>query len=326
MLICHVALGQLQGRSVGTVLNGLRAEGLIFIYNDQIVPAGLLIEAEPSEQHGLALAQEILAAHGLTLSEAAPRVYAVVRNSSAAPVRRATTEPKPQPAELEEIVVQTSRYTLAADNITPRNFLTQDEVQAMPRLADETLRAVQRLPGAATNGVSSISSIRGGEPNETAIVLNGLRLYEPFHLKNFYSPVSLLDSRLIDSIEFFSGGFPAPYGDRMSAIINARTIRPEQRYYEAGLSLFHTSALAATTFDAGRGQALISARRGNLGDLAQFAEEDFGEPNYADGFARIEYAFNDATRVSFDALASADQITAKRDQGTQQARARYRNA
>ncbi|MDY6945879.1 MAG: TonB-dependent receptor [Pseudomonadota bacterium] len=325
LLICHAAQGQLQGRSVGDVLNGLRVEGLIFIYNDQIVPAGLLIELEPNARHGLPLAQEILAAHGLTLSEAAPRVYAVVRSSSNPPARPVPTQPKPQPAELEEVVVQTSRYTLAAENISPRNFLTQDEVQAMPRLADETLRAVQRLPGTATNGFSSIGSIRGGQPNETAIVLNGLRLYEPFHLKNFYSPVSLLDSRLIDNIEYFSGGFPAPYGDRMSAIINARTIRPSQRYYEAGVSLFHTNALAATMFDDERGQVLISARRGNLGDLAQFAEEDFGEPDYFDGFTRVEYALSDATRVSFDALASADQITARRKQGAQQARAKYRN-
>src|SRR5690606_3021312 len=104
---------QLQGRSVGDVLNELRAEGLIFIYNDQIVPASLRIESEPSAHHGVALAREILGAHGLALSEAAPRVYAVVRSSSAAPARR-TAETKPEPAELEEIVVQTSRYTLAA--------------------------------------------------------------------------------------------------------------------------------------------------------------------------------------------------------------------
>lgn len=325
MLISHAALAQLQGRSVGEVLNGLRAEGLIFIYNDQIVPAGLRVETEPGAQHGLALAEEILVAHGLILSEAAPRVYAVVRNSSAPPPRRIPSTAHAQPAELEEVVVQTSRYTLAAENIAPRNFLTQDEVQAMPRLADETLRAVQRLPGAATNGVSSISSIRGGEPNETAIILNGLRLYEPFHLKNFYSPVSLLDSRLIDSIEFHSGGFAAPYGDRMSAIINARTIRPGQRYYEVGASLFHLNALAATTFANERGQALISARRGNIGDLARFAEEDFGEPNYSDGFARAEYALSDATRLSFDALASSDRIVARRDR-EQVARAKYRNA
>lgn len=323
--MCHPALAQLQGRNVGDVLKDLRAQGLIFIYNDQIVPANLRVEAEPGATRGLELAREILAAHGLSLSEAAPRVYAVVRDSS-----NASTRPPPprkqEPERLEEVVVQTSRYVLATDNIAPKKFLTQDEVQAMPRLADETLRAVQRLPGAATNGVSSLGPIRGGEPNETAILLNGLRLYEPFHLKNFYSPVSLLDSRLIDGIEFYSGGFPAPYGDRMSAIIDARTIRPAERYYEAGISFFHTSALAATGFGDGRGRALISARRGNLGDLAQFAEEDFGKPDYSDGFARAEYALTDSTHISFDALASGDQITAKRDDGTQQARARYRNA
>jgi hypothetical protein len=41
MLICHAALAQYQGRSVGEVLNGLRGEGLIFIYSDQIVPGTL---------------------------------------------------------------------------------------------------------------------------------------------------------------------------------------------------------------------------------------------------------------------------------------------
>lgn len=325
MMICHAALAQLQGRSVGDVLNGLRAEGLIFIYNDQIVPAGLRIETEPGARHGLALAEEILAVHGLGVSEAAPRVYAVVRNPSAPPPRRNPTTTRAEQTELEEVVVQTSRYTLAANDITPKKLLTQDDVQAMPRLADETLRAVQRLPGAAVNGVSSISSIRGGEPNETAIILNGLRLYEPFHLKNFYSPVSLLDSRLVDTIEFYSGGFPAPYGDRMSAIIDAHTIRPGQRYYEAGVSLFHSNALAATGFDEERGQALISARRSNLGDLARYAEEDFGQANYSDGFARAEYALTDATRISLDALASNDRVIARRDQG-QEAYARYRNA
>lgn len=324
MLICHTALAQYQGRSVGEVLNGLRSEGLIFIYNDQIVPGQLHIEAEPRAHHGLALAQEILAAHGLKLSEAAPRVYAVVRDSSGVRARE-VNPPKSQPAELEQVVVQTSRYTLASEHIAPKDFLTQDQVQAMPRLADETLRAVQRLPGTATNGVSSLGPVRGGEPNETAILLNGLRLYEPFHLKNFYSPISLLDSRLIDGIELYSGGFPVPYGDRMSAIIDATTVRPEQRYYEVGLSLFHLNALAATTFDDERGQALLSVRRGNLGDLAQFAEQDFGKPDYSDGFARVEYQLDDATRVAFDALASGDQIVAKRDKGAQRARAKYRN-
>jgi hypothetical protein len=222
-------------------------------------------------------------------------------------------------------VVQTSRYTLATENVAPKDFLTQDQVQAMPRLADETLRAVQRLPGTATNGVSSLGAIRGGQPNETAILLNGLRLYEPFHLKNFYSPVSLLDSRVIDNIEFYSGGFPVPYGDRMSAIIDATTVRPPGRYYELGLSLFHTSGLAATTFANERGHAMISARRGNLGELSSLSEQDFGTPDYSDGFAHVDFQLQDTTRLSFDTLASGDQIVAKRSRGAQLARAEYRN-
>jgi outer membrane receptor protein involved in Fe transport len=322
MLICHTATAQLQGRGVGAVLDGLRVEGLIFIYNTQIVPGELRIASEPQARDGLGLAREILAAHGLGLSEAAPRVYAVIRDPSAA---RTVSAARPPPPPLEEIVVQTSRYTFAAENVAPKNFLTQDQVQAMPRLADETLRAVQRLPGAASNGFSSISPMRGGEPNETAIFLDGLRLYEPFHLKNFFSPVSLLDSRLIDGIEFYSGGFPSPYGDRMSAIIDATSVRPQQRYYEAGLSLFHLSALAATPFADGRGEALISARRGNLGDLSQLSEEDFGTPDYSDGFARVAYEFDDATTAAFDLLVSSDRIIAKSDRGAQQSRAKYRN-
>src|SRR5690606_31790946 len=119
-------------------------------------------------------------------------------------------------------------------------------------------------------------------------------------------PISLLDSRLIDGIVFHSGGFPALYGDRMSGIIDASTIRPGGRYYEAGISLFHLNALAATTFADDRGEALVSGRRGNLGELAQFAEEDFGTPDYSDGFAQVNYAFSDTTRASFNALASID--------------------
>jgi outer membrane receptor protein involved in Fe transport len=323
MLICHAAWAQHQGRGVGAVLDELRAEGLVFIYNTQIVPERLKVLSEPQARHGIALAEEILAPHGLGLSAAAPKVYAVVRDASAA--RRVVTPPPESEAKVEEVVVQTSRYTLATENIAPKDFLTQDQVQAMPRLADETLRAVQRLPGSATNGVSSLGPIRGGEPNETAILLNGLRLYEPFHLKNFQSPISLLDSRLIDHIEFYSGGFPAPYGDRMSAIIDARTVRPPGRYYELGLSLFHLSGLAATSFADERGHALISARRGNLGELSRLTDQDFGTPDYSDGFAHVDYQLQDATRISFDALASADQIVAKRDRDAQLARAKYRN-
>lgn len=326
LLSWNYTLAAYNGRRVDDVLDELRAAGLTFIYNTQIVPADMRVLGEPTASEGLALAREVLAAHGLGVWQAAPGVYAIVVQPTAVEQHPEPRDLPPADWSLEKVVVQTSRYALAQASVATQNFLTQEQMKDVPRLADETLRVLQRLPGVSTNGFSSLGSVRGGEPNETAIVLDGLRLYEPFHLKDFLSPVSLLDSRVIDDIEFYSGSFPALYGDRMSAVIDASTVHPAQaRYYEAGLNLFHLSALASMQFDDGRGSALLSARRSNLGDLSHYADNDFGEPQYSDAFARADYRLNDATRASADVLMSLDSIRAKQASGTQQADALYRN-
>lgn len=317
------------GQRVSEVLDGLRAQGLTFIYNTQLVSDSITVSVEPQARTGVELAREILAPYGLSLSQVAPRTFAVVKNAQ--PIGKAVANQAAAPAQpqrpVEEVVVQTSRYALAADLAGSHEFLDQEQVKNLPRLGDETLSVVQRLPGAASNGFSSIGPIRGGLANETAILLDGLRLYEPFHLKNFLSPVSLLDSRLIAGLDVYSGGFPANYGDRMSGIIDARSVQPLQsRYYELGLSLFHANALASAAFAEDRGHVLLSARRSNLGELSQLSENDFGKPEYSDGFARLLYAFNDATRASFNALLSHDRVTAVLDSGTQRADEESSNA
>jgi len=296
----------------------------VFIYSTSTVPPELRVAAEPRATSGIELAREILAQHGLVLVQAAPKVFSVARGTS---VRRADSAAPPTASSpLEEIVVQTSRYSLNSDYASASTFLMQDQIKDLPSLADETLRAVQRLPGSAMNGFSSMGPVRGGEPGEVAIILDGLRLYEPFHLKNFLSPVSLLDSRVIGGIEFFSGGFPAIYGDRMSAIVDAQSVRPGQpRYFEVGLNLFHFSTLGSVAFDDQRGHALLAYRRSNLGELVQFSEHDFGEPNYQDAFGRLDYSFGDRTAASFEFLLSNDDIRALRARETQRAHAEYRN-
>ena len=331
LLLSEPAQAAYAGRRVSEVLDELRAAGYTFIYNNQIVPPDARVTREPHDDNGIGLAREVLAEHGLSVSQAAPRVYAVVPQAAAdkPPPHGSHDEsgpPSDESSPLEEVVVQTSRYTLALENVATQTFLTQEQVKDMPRLGDETLRALQRLPGTAINGFSSIGPVRGGVPNETSIVLDGLRLYEPFHLKNFLSPVSLLDSRLIEGMEFYSGGFPAIYGDRMSAIIDATSVRPTQpRYYELGLNLFHASALAAGEFDEGRGHMLLSGRRSNVGDLAHFSENNFGEPQYWDAFGHIDYRLDEDTVAAFDTLVSSDSIKALKESGEQRSHDTYRN-
>lgn len=314
------------GRRVSEVLSQLRDAGLTFIYNTQLVSDTLVVATEPRARNGVELAREVLAPFGLTVSQVAPRTFAVIKDAEAARSASAAgdstaAQSSPAPlAPIEVVIVQTSRYELASADSGSHSFLDQEQVKNLPRLGDETLSAVGRLPGAAANGFSSIGPIRGGASSETAILLDGLRLYEPFHLKNYFSPVSLLDSRLIAGIDVYSGGFPANFGERMSAIIDARSVQPTApRYYELGLSLFHLSALASGSFAQDRARALVSARRSNLSELVKFSEKDFGKPEYSDGFARFEYDFSEQTRGTVSALLSQDRITAKRESGTERA-------
>lgn len=313
----------LVGTPVGQVLDNLRPQGLTFIYNTRLIPSSLRVESEPTAKQGLALAEEILAPHGLAASRVTAGVFAVIHGTQQIESPRISSEVRE--ARPEEIVVQASRYALRSEFSVEQTLLTHDDIQNLPSLAEEPLRSVQRLPGVASNGFSSLNSIRGGEPNETAIVLDGLRLYEPFHLKNFLSPISLLDSRFIESIQVYSGGFPVVHGDRMSGIIDAQTVTPtEPRYYEAGLSLFHTNVLASAQFD-DRNSGVVSLRRSNMSELAQFSEEDFGKPEYFDGFAKLEHRSSDTTRWSAQFLGSKDRVVALRDSG-QRTENEYRNA
>jgi hypothetical protein len=311
------------GRPLDDVLREFSTRGLQLIYNADLVPPQLRVAREPQPGTDLAVLEQLLAQHGLHARAVSDGIFAIVREMPAPTV---ATSPSPVPP-LEDIVVTASRYSLAADVPDIHTFLTQAQVEAMPRFADDALKAVHRLPGAASNGLSGLAHMRGGEENETLVVFDGLPLYEPFHLRLLQSPISVLDERVVDGLDVYAGGFTAEFGDRMSAIIDARSVHPSQdAYYELGLSLFDARGLAAQRFDAGRGQWLVAFRRSNLDFVADTVNAYLGEPKYVDGFARLDYAFSDRTRGSLHVLLANDKAQVTNAAGTEDANARYSNA
>jgi outer membrane receptor protein involved in Fe transport len=315
------------GRPLADVIEELRRDGLRLVYNTQLVPASLRVTREPEAGEPIKMLGEMLEPLGLGLSRVGENVYAVVALPQHDALQPAETAAAKSPAELlQEVVVTTSRYGLANEALASQTFLTQAELESLPKLGDESLRAVQRLPGAASNGISGLAHIRGGDENETQILLNGLALSEPFHLKDFLSPISVLDSRIIDSIDVSLGGFTVDQGDRMSALVDARTVTaPQDLYFELGLSVFHTSGLAAGKSDDGDIKWLVSVRRSNLDEAADMIGQDIGEPNYNDAFGRLEFALSDNTSLMFNVLASIDRVTALASSNDEEARVVYRN-
>jgi outer membrane receptor protein involved in Fe transport len=321
-----VADGPYRGRSLSDVLNEIGGPTMRLVYSSDIVPARLRVLAEPTSADGPMLLEQLLAPHGLRAQHVGGIVYAVARDDGA--------HVTPQPAAdslasgtIEEIVVASSRYRFADDALVERTFLTQAEVEALPRLADDSLKAVHRLPGAASNGLSGLAYMRGGEQAETLVVLDGLPMYEPFHLRLLSSPTSVLDPRTLESLDVHAGGFTAEFGDRMSAVIDARSTHPvADRYYEVGLSVFHLNALAAHRFAGDRGQWLAAFRRSNLDLVADMAKSEIGKPSYIDGFGRLDYRFSDATRGSLHLLLAGDSSSLQNTEDTEFADADYRNS
>ncbi|CAG0941474.1 hypothetical protein GPROT2_01325 [Gammaproteobacteria bacterium] len=329
LLWVSLALGApLAGRPLQDVLREFQAQGLNIIFSSELVTPQLRVLAEPAGG-GIAAAREVLAAHGLVLVDVGAGAWAVTRGpgvaagASAAPP---AAEPAAAVPALSEIVVTTSRYALAGSEADPHVFLSQADLQALPKLADEPLRAVQRLPGSASSGLSAQTHLRGGEYDEVLMVFDGLPLNEPFHLKNFLAPVSVFDAEAIGAIDVSSGGFTVNHGDRMSGVIDITPLTPPQdRYTVLGLSLFHLNGLSAGRFDDGRGQWLASARRSNLGLLADFAEGDVGSVEYHDLLGRVSYAVAPGTTLLAGLLSSSDEISGHTADHRERTSARYQN-
>jgi outer membrane receptor protein involved in Fe transport len=331
LLWAAVALAQstgYAGRRVADVLHELTLQGLRLIYSSETVPDSLLVLREPTGATPAAVLDEVLAQHGLQANRVGKDTYAVVRRAPAIEARAPPKAPAADPnARLEEIVVAASRYSLSAEVADAHTLLTQDEIEGLPRFADDSLKAVHRLPGAASNGLAGLANIRGGEANETLVVFDGLPLYEPFHLRLLLSPASLLDPRVLSGLDVHAGGFTAEFGDRMSAVIEATSLRPAvDQYYELGLSLFHANALASQRFDGERGQWLAAIRRSNLDEVADLVESEIGEPSYIDGFGRVDYAFSPDTRASLHVLLSSDRAEVLKPDETEFADVEYRNS
>ena len=133
----------------------------------------------------------------------------------------------------------------------PAGCCRRERVEALdlanqPNVADDPIRALRRLPGVVQGGLSAASNLRGGETSEVLVLLDGFPLRQPFHLPGYQSPFSLLEEDLIDSIDVFTGGFPARYGNRLAGVFDIESAEAAQAPKTAiGISFINARARSA---------------------------------------------------------------------------------
>ncbi|GIV58412.1 MAG: TonB-dependent receptor [Rhodothermaceae bacterium] len=199
---------------------------------------------------------------------------------------------RPATIRLDEVTVEERAIDEAAGvfEVNPRT------VQDIPMPINDGLRALKTMPGVATNNeLSNQYSVRGGGFNENLIFINGFEVFLPFRPRQGEQEgLSLLNIDLAERMTFYTGGFPARYGGKLSSALDVQYRRPDRTRAPLQGSAY------ASLLDAGLsgGASALDGRLGWLVGLRKsrprrfFATQELkGEydPDYTDVQAQLTF-------------------------------------
>jgi len=316
-----------QGRPVGEFIAYLNTQGLRIIYSSDVVLQSYLVREEPSSELSPDALQQVLWPHGLIAAQGPGNSWLVMINPDAETRNAEVVAEAPEQPILTEIIVSSSVYSVRYQKAGSHQFLDRDFIAGLPDVGEETLSSVARLPGVANGGVSARSYVRGGAANEQLIIFDGLRLYEPYHLKDFQTVATTINPSAVDGMDVYTAGYQSRYGDRMSSVVDIGMRKPaDKRETELGISFFNSWALSAGKFGSEKkADWLVSVRRSNLDLISSALKSDFGSPRFSDGLAHIGWQWKNHSYVSANYLYSYDDVDLAQADDSEEAFARYRN-
>ena len=125
----------------------------------------------------------------------------------------------PLTSTLNEVVISTesSKFLQSSSEISAHRISVQ-QLSLMPSIGEvDIFRSLQLLPGvSATQESSSGLYIRGGQPQENLVLLDGIKVYNVDHFFGFFSA---FNANAIKSVDLYKGAFPSKYGGRLSTVI-----------------------------------------------------------------------------------------------------------
>ena len=144
-----------------------------------------------------------------------------------------------------EAVTVTAMRTKFKESMETSNInISMKEIKLTPGFIEaDVFRTIQLLPGVQTlNDFSSALYVRGSTPDQNLIMLDGITVYNPFHLGGIFST---FNTDAIKEADFSAGGFPARYGGRMGSILNIinREGNTEEISGNVNVSLISSKAL-----------------------------------------------------------------------------------
>ena len=147
-----------------------------------------------------------------------------------------------EPVPLAEVTVATSTFGKAGTS--EGAVLNRMDVYTTPGGAADVFQSLRALPGINAPNEGAALYVRGGDPKETLIRLDGAELGHPYHYEGASGGLFAgFDTYLMKSAFFSSGGFGAKYGGVLSGVLDVETQDPlVERSVSVGANLAGVNA------------------------------------------------------------------------------------
>lgn len=125
--------------------------------------------------------------------------------------------------ELENIDITATREEKKTETSVSMQKITVKDIDRIPSIGGsaDLAQYLQVLPGVIFTGDQGGELyIRGGSPIQNKVLLDGMTIYNPFHSIGLFS---VFETDVIRTVNVFTGGFSAEYGDRLSAVLDVTT-------------------------------------------------------------------------------------------------------
>ena len=221
----------------------------------------------------------------------------------------------PQQSALEQTVTVTAPAFAAAEEVKNSGFLVRPlEILKSASALQDVSRYVQTLPGVVigSNDFRNDIIVRGGSPLENLFVVDNVEIPNINAFANFASAggsVSLLDAELIQDVTFLTGGYPAPFINRTSSVLQVTQREGRRDGFRGWATLGFAGAggILEGPLAGGKGSWIVSARRSFL-DLFTDDIGIGGVPVLYTFNAKAVYDVSPRDRVWLVNVSGADEI------------------
>jgi len=209
-----------------------------------------------------------------------------------------------QTLQTVEVSTEKERTETGLVKINPKNVIT------MPSTTGGIEAVIKTLVG-SNNELTSQYSVRGGNYDENLIYINDFEIFRPYLVRSGQQEgLSFINPELAKNVNFYTGGFQAKYGDKMSSVLDIQYKNPTGFGGSAYVSLLEQGFHVEGAAKKGKISYLLGIRNRSNKNLLK-SQETVGSyiPSSSDMQAFVTYKISNKLQLEFLGTYSVTKFT-----------------